>query len=141
MKSARSLSCTIGLAVVFSNSACGEALTRQQPATLPKRTPGLWRITTVSPEIGMQTNQVCIGDSDSIIGMLDSSCDQPSVTHVNDQVIVTIKCGQEGKRDVTGLLFNGDFRTWYRAQSKASAGTIHSGFTIDAKFVDARCRP
>lgn len=140
MKASCLLSSFAGLAVLAVNPAGGEEMTKQQPAALPKRTPGLWRITTVSPEIGMQTNVVCIEDGDSIIGEPDSRCGAPSVTRANDQVIVTIECGPEGERDVTSLLFTGDFTTWYRAQSKATVGASRSGFTIDAKLVDSRCK-
>ena len=140
MKALCLLSSFISLAALVVSPAGGEEITTQQPTALPKRAPGLWRITTVSPEIGMQTSEVCIEDADSIIGAPDSSCDAPFVTRANDQVIVTIECGPAGKRDVTSLLFTGDFATWYRAQSKATAGASHSGFTIDAKLVDSRCK-
>lgn len=137
MKAVLTLSVFIGAATLVASRAPGED---SSGAALPQRTRGLWRITTVSPEIGMQTNEVCIDDGDSIIGTLDGSCSAPIVTRTGDQVIVTIKCGPEGKRDVTSLLFTGDFTTWYRAQSRATAGVSRSGFTIDAKFVGLQCR-
>ncbi|HEY8125800.1 MAG TPA: DUF3617 family protein [Methylocystis sp.] len=105
----------------------------------PKRRPGLWRISTISPEIGLQTHDVCIEDGDSIVGAQDESCAKPSVTHANDQIIVTIECGPKDTRDVTSLLFTGDFRSWYRAQSKTTASARRSGFTIDAKFLSESC--
>jgi hypothetical protein len=105
----------------------------------PKRRPGLWRISTISPEIGLQTNDVCIEDGDSIIGAQDESCAKPSVTRANDQIIVTIECGPKDARDVTSLLFSGDFQSWYRAQSKTTASSHRSGFTIDATFLSERC--
>lgn len=108
---------------------------------LPTRAPGLWRITTVSPEIGMQTNDVCIGEGDSIIGPRASGCAQPAVTRAGDQVIVTVECVAGGSRAVESFLFTGDFKTWYRAQSKTSSGAIRSGVTIDAKLVRPSCRP
>lgn len=129
----------VGPVTLFANAALAEEAPPPQPTAMPKRTPGLWRITTVAPEIGMEMNEVCIEDGDSIIGALNSSCGAPSVTRANDRVIVTIGCGPESKRDVTSLLFTGDFTTWYRAQSKATAGTHRSGFTIDAKFIRAQC--
>jgi len=141
LKASHLLSSFVSFAALVVSPAGGEEMTKQQPTALPKRAPGLWRITTVSPEIGMQTNEVCIEDADSIVGAPDSSCDAPMVTRANDQVIVTIECGSAGKRDVTSLLFTGDFRTWYRAQSKATAGASRTGFTIDAKFLRAQCRP
>jgi len=101
----------------------------------------MWRITTVSPEIGMQTNDVCVAEGDSIIGPQAAGCAQPSVTRAGDQVIVTIECGAGDRRDVESLLFTGDFKSWYRAQSKISLGGVRSGFTIDAKFLKTSCSP
>jgi hypothetical protein len=109
------------------------------PSALPKRAPGLWRITTISAEIGMQSHDVCIAEGDSIIGSQAADCAQPSVTRTMDQVIVTINCGVGDKRSVESLLFTGDFKSWYRAQSKISAGDIRSGFSIDAKLLGRDC--
>lgn len=110
------------------------------PSELPRRAPGLWRITTVSPDVGMQTHEVCIAEGDSIIGPQPEDCAQPSVARTGDQVIVTIECGAGDKRSVESLLITGDFKSWYRAQSKISSSIIHSGFSIDAKFVRT-CSP
>ncbi|MGJ0395161.1 MAG: DUF3617 domain-containing protein [Methylocystis sp.] len=106
---------------------------------LPKRRPGLWRISTISPEIGMQTNEVCIEEGDSVIGALAENCTKPSVTQAKDQTIVTIECGPKDSRDVTSLLFTGDFRDWYRAQSRVTSKGARSGFTFDATFLSERC--
>lgn len=106
---------------------------------LPKRRAGLWRISTISPEIGMQTNEVCIEEGDSIIGAQVENCAKPSVAQAKDQTIVTIECGPKDSREVTSLLFTGDFRNWYRAQSRMTAKGARSGFTIDAKFLSERC--
>lgn len=137
------LSCLFSLVLAPS----GAALAREAPPTgasqteLPRRAPGLWRITTVSPETGMQTSDVCITDDDSIIGPRASGCAQPSVARVGDQVIVTVECVAGGRRDVVSLLFTGDFKSWYRAQSRMSSGGMHSGFTIDAKLLRTSCAP
>lgn len=126
-----------------SSTLAGEASSSNDALQtgLPKRTPGLWRITTISPEIGMQSNNVCITEDDSISGPRASGCAPPTVTRVEDQVIVTIECNASGKRDVQSLLFRGDFSSWYRAQSKMSSGGIRSGFTIDAKLLRTNCAP
>lgn len=108
---------------------------------LPKRAPGFWTITTVSPEIGMQTHDVCIAEGDSIVGPQAADCAQPSVARAGDQVIVTIECGSGDRRSVESFLFTGDFKSWYRAQSKISSGGIRSGFSIDAKFLGSGCSP
>jgi hypothetical protein len=105
----------------------------------PKRRPGLWRITTISPDIGMRINEVCIEAGDSIIGALDGNCAKPSVAHAKDQTIVSIECGSKDSREITSLLFTGDFQSWYRAQARMSAKGAHKGFTIDAKFLSERC--
>jgi hypothetical protein len=106
---------------------------------LPKRAPGLWRITTISPEVGMQSHDVCIGEGDSIIGDQLADCAQPSVTRAGDQVIVTIECGVGDRRDIKSLLITGDFESWYRAQSKVTSGPRRSSFTIDARLLSMNC--
>lgn len=87
----------------------------------------------------MQTNDVCIGEDDSIVGPRASGCAKPSVTRAQDQVIVTIECVAGDKREVESFLFTGDFQSWYRAQSRITSGARRSGFTIDAKFLRPNC--
>jgi hypothetical protein len=108
-------------------------------AEQPKRRPGLWRISTISPDLGLRTNDVCIQEGDSIIGAQDESCTKPSVTYANDQIIVTFECGPKESREVTSLLFTGDFQSWYRAQSRMTARGHRSGFTIEATYLSERC--
>jgi hypothetical protein len=121
--------------MVFSRDTAFADVTSE----LPKRALGLWRITTISPEVGMQSHDVCIGEGDSIIGDQPADCAQPSVTSAGDQVIVTIECGVGDRRNIKSLLFTGDFKSWYRAQSKVTAGTHRSSFTIDARFLSMNC--
>ncbi len=118
----------------------GAILADTLSSELPKRAPGLWRITTVSPEIGMQSHDVCIAEADSIIGSQAADCSRPSVAHTGDEVIVTIECGVGDRRSFESLLFTGDFKSWYRAQSKISSKNMRSGFSIDAKFLGT-CLP
>jgi hypothetical protein len=112
---------------------------------LPRRRPGHWRISTISPQLGMQTHEVCIDAGDSIIGALADACSTPTVQSTPDETIVTFSCGRGGAREVTSLLFTGDFASWYRAQSKVTvtpangAAQQRSGFTIDAKFLGPEC--
>lgn len=114
-------------------------------AELPQRRPGVWRISTVSPELGMQTHEVCIAAGDSIIGALAQECATPSVQSTPDETIVTFTCERDGARSVTSLLFTGDFASWYRAQSKVTVTRANggapqrSGFTIDAKYLRPEC--
>jgi hypothetical protein len=111
----------------------------------PQRRPGLWRISTISPEVGMQTNDVCIEADDSLIGSAGGDCAAPIVESANDQWIVTLSCDRAGGREVTSLLFTGDFTGWYRAQAKVTFTRADgkarpgSGFTIDAKFLGPDC--
>jgi hypothetical protein len=108
---------------------------------VPRRRPGVWRITTISPEIGMQRADVCIEEGDSIIGPRARDCAPPSVSRVEDQVIITIECGAGERREVESLLFTGDFTGWYRAQSRTTSGARRSGVTIDARFLRPICAP
>jgi hypothetical protein len=136
------------LAAACSGSTAGHAETvASNPpiADLPKRKPGLWRISTISPEIGMQTHEVCIEESDGILGAPEENCANPLVERASDQTIVTIACDRKDGREVTSILFTGDFQNWYRAQSKTSStaangGSIrHSGFTIEARRLRDDC--
>ena len=127
------------LAVTLSLFAQAYSPAIAADAELPKRHPGLWRISTVSPDVGLQSNDVCIEEGDSIIGAQDESCTKPSVTYANDQVIVTFECGPKESREVTSLLFTGDFQSWYRAQSRMTARGHRSGFTIEATYLSERC--
>jgi hypothetical protein len=115
----------------------------EQSAELPQRASGKWRIATVSPELGTQTNEVCIEKGDSIVGLRSSDCSRPNVTHTGDQTIVNIECGAGDQREMTSMLFTGDFQTWYRAQVKITSGPRsqerHAGLTIDARFLASGC--
>ncbi|MBM3625532.1 MAG: hypothetical protein FJX16_09485, partial [Alphaproteobacteria bacterium] len=115
------------LVIVLSLFAGARSFAIAADDDLPKRRPGLWRISTISPEIGMQTNEVCIEEGDSIIGAQEESCAKPSVAPAKDQIIVTIECGPKDSREVTSLLFTGDFQNWYRAQSRTTAEGTRSG--------------
>lgn len=114
-------------------------------ADLPKRKSGLWRISTISPEIGMQTNEVCIEESDGIVGAPEENCAKPLVERVSDQTIVTIACARKDSHEVTSILFTGDFQDWYRGQSKTSStgangdAVRRSGFTIEARRLRSDC--
>ncbi|PPQ32988.1 hypothetical protein CCR94_03155 [Rhodoblastus sphagnicola] len=89
--------------------------------------------------MGLQTNEVCVAATDSILGAAGHGCAIPVVTRQGDALIVTIACGHDDDRDITSLLFTGDFQSWYRAQSRTTSGTRHSGFTIDARFLTEDC--
>lgn len=132
---------TATMVLVGATLPRGSILADIMSSELPRRAPGLWRIITVSPEIGMQSHDVCIAEGDSIIGPQAADCFQPKVASAGDQVIVTIECGAGDRRSVQSLLFTGDFRSWYRAQSKISSSDMHSGFSIDGRFLGSNCTP
>lgn len=131
------------------------ALTISQPAgsqpssvateSLPVRRAGLWRISTLSAATGLQVSETCLQRKDSIVGERDAGCGDPGIIRQGDQVVVTITCEESGLHVVRSLLFTGDFTTWYRAQGKitsrglANGSEFHSGFTIDAKFLQPDC--
>jgi hypothetical protein len=93
----------------------------------------------------MQTHDICIAAGDSIIGAPRENCSTPEVEAGQGEVIVTFSCELRGAREVTSLLFTGDFMSWYRAQAKITlTGTDGktkeaSGFTIDATFLSPDC--
>ena len=112
------------LAAACAGSTAGHAETAASTspiADLPKRKPGLWRISTTSPEFGMRTHEVCIRESDGIIGAPDENCAKPLVERASHQIIATITRDRKDGREVTGILFTGDFQDWCRAQSKMSS--------------------
>jgi len=117
----------------------------KSPESLPLRKSGLWRISTLSPAVGLQVGEACVGPNDSIIGDADTGCAKPGVTRAGEQIVVTVVCAADGRRVTSSLLLTGDFTTWYRAQGKiTSAGEdpsadVHSGFTIDAKYLRPDC--
>jgi hypothetical protein len=114
------------------------------PPSLPARRPGLWRITTIAPELGMRRSAVCIGSGDSIVGPRDGDCAEPSVSRADEQIIVTIECRRGEEREVTSLLFTGDYRNWYRTQAKTTridprSRERRSGFTVEGLFLAPDC--
>jgi hypothetical protein len=105
----------------------------------------LWRISTLSAATGLYVSETCLQPEDSIAGERDAACSSPRIVRERDQVVVTITCEERGQHVVRSLLFTGDFTTWYRAQGKitskgsAPGSEVHSGFTIDAKFLRTDC--
>ena len=121
------------------------APSEEQDRDLPTRRPGLWRISTLSITTGLQVIETCVQAGDSIIGDVRAGCAKPQVARAENEAIVTIICEADGQSDVTSLLLTGDYSSWYRAQGKitsrsqVSSAEIHSGFTIDAKYLGSKC--
>jgi hypothetical protein len=140
--SRRLAGCSLGFALFIAQAFVGSGVARSETRAaggeLPKRAPGLWKITTISPKIGMHVGEACVEEGDSIIGTLEEGC-RTDVTRASDQVIVTITCEKDRGREVTSILFTGDFQNWYRGQSKTTeivqegGPSRHSGFTIEAR--------
>lgn len=114
---------------------------------LPKRKPGLWRLTTISEVTGMTTNTVCIGPDDSIAAPGDGrSCQEPKVKRTGDQVIVNLTCRSQLGEERISTLFTGDFQRWYRGITKmtfdpaSSSGPANIGVTVQAEFVSPNCQ-
>ena len=98
-----------------------------QADDLPTRHEGLWRISTLSADAGLQVSEACVRAGDSIIGEIRQGCSKPQVTRHGDQTIVTIVCEEESQNNVTSLLFTGDYVAWYRAQGKITSRDRMSG--------------
>ena len=117
----------------------------ESSGSLPVRRSGLWRISTLSAAVGLQVSEACIGPKDSIIGDDTIGCLKPEITRAGEQTVVTVVCASDGRRVISSLLFTGDFTTWYRAQGKITSESAdrnaqaHSGFTIEAKFLQPDC--
>jgi hypothetical protein len=111
---------------------------------LPKRKPGLWKISTISSEFGMQTNTSCISADDSIIGPTPKHCPKPQIKSTQTDLIVTFDCPAINGREVTSMIFSGDYSSKYRSQSKityfGNNSEMHmTGFTIEAQFIADNC--
>lgn len=133
-------------ATLVAGVLCLAASAQAHAAELPQRRPGLWRISTISPEVGLQTHEVCIDVGDGILGARGANCAKPNVESADGEFVVTFSCNlRDGAREVTSLLFSGDFTSWYRAQSKMTFTEANgkarpgTGFTIDAKFLSPEC--
>jgi len=116
------------------------------PEDLPSRLEGMWRISTLSADIGLQVNEVCVRANDRIIGEARVGCLRPQVARHEDQTIVTTVCGLDGEVTTTSLLLTGDFRSWYRVQGKITSKSpgggvdVHAGFTISANYLRPGCQ-
>jgi hypothetical protein len=121
--------------------ACGSANAHD----LPERKPGHWRITSISAELGMTAIDACILPGDSIaVPSEGSTCSEPDVQRVEDQVIVNVTCKSKLGEERISTLFTGDFETWYRGITKMTFdpptyGQAGMAVTVDAKFVSETC--
>jgi hypothetical protein len=117
-----------------------------QAAELPKRKPGHWRITTVSPSFGLTTVDACVGEKDNIALPADSGdCSEPKVTQAGSEVIVDVVCTKPHGKQIMSTAFGGDFNARYHGVMKMSfdppEGWKNMGVTIDGSYVGAECPP
>lgn len=115
-----------------------------QAAELPKRKPGHWRITTVSPGFGTTTVDTCVGDNDDLATPADSGeCAAPKVTQAGSEVIVDVVCTKPHGKQIMSTAFGGDFNRRYHGIMKMSfdppEGWKNMGVTIDGEYVGPEC--
>ncbi len=114
------------------------------PSEVPRRKPGYWEITTVAPVSGMTKSKVCIGADDDIVTPSGGDCTKPTITPLNEGMIVDLICtSKEGTQKIS-TTFTGDFDTRYHAIMKTSfdppIGAIsHMGVNIDGRFLGPDC--
>ncbi len=89
----------------------------------------------------MTAIDACIHPEDSIaIPSEGSTCSEPDVQRVEDQVIVNVTCKSRLGEERISTLFTGDFETWYRGITKMTFdppthGQAGMAVTVDAKSV------
>lgn len=113
-------------------------------AEVPKRKPGHWEITTVSPGFGMTTVDTCVGDKDNIATPGESGdCSEPKATAAGSEVIVDVVCKRPYGKQIMSTAFGGDFNTRYHGVMKMTfdppEGVKSMGVTIDGKYIGPDC--
>lgn len=113
-------------------------------AEVPARKAGLWHIRTISDAFGTREIDACVTAADPLIPASPGATCQPArVASTASETIVTLECSVGEDRQVTSILFTGDFETWYRGQAKMTisksaapqVATTTLGFNIDANFI------
>ena len=112
---------------------------------IPKRKLGYWEITTVAPVSGMTKINVCVGPDDDIVTPEGGECSKPTVTPLNEGMIVNVVCTSKEGKQIISTTFTGDFATRYHAILKTTfdppIGAIsHMGVNIDAKYHGPDCK-
>jgi len=123
---------------------CSAALQAPAAEEIPKRKPGLWEITTVAPVTGMTTIKTCVGEDDDIVTPDSGDCTKPTVTPLNEGIIVNVVCTSKDGKQTISTTFTGDFQTRYHAILKTTfdppIGAIsHMGVNIDGKYLGPDC--
>jgi hypothetical protein len=115
-------------------------------AEIPKRKPGHWEITTVSPGFGMTKIDTCVGKDDNIATPEGSGdCSVPKVTPAGSEVIVDVVCKKEFGKQIMSTAFGGDFNVRYHGVMRMTfdppEGVRNTGVTIDGKYIGPDCPP
>ncbi|MFA5900890.1 MAG: DUF3617 family protein [Hyphomicrobium sp.] len=134
------------LIVATSILAVGASALSSATATLPKRKPGHWQLTTVAAGTGMTTTDTCVGADDNLAVPADSGdCSEPKVTSAGSEVIVDVVCKRPHGKQIMSTAFGGDFNSRYRAVMKMRFdppdGYPMVGVTIDGKYIGPDCSP
>lgn len=132
-----------GLILCAAALTVGSALA-VSAAEVPKRKPGLWRITTVSPGLGETVIDTCVGENDNIATPSDSGdCSEPKVTEAGSEVIVDVVCKKPYGKQIMSTAFGGDFNKRYHGIMRMTfdppEGVKNMGVTIDGQYVGPEC--
>lgn len=112
---------------------------------IPKRKPGHWQLTTVTPGVGKRVFDVCVTENDNIaIPKNAGDCGEPEVLEAGSEVIVNVTCKVKDATQTISTALNGDFDSRYHAVVKMSfdppmAGQERFGVTIDGKYIGPEC--
>lgn len=132
----RALAAALTVLAVASNQAAADPV--------PKRTPGLWEITTVAAGTGQTTVKACIGENDDIAtpeGVGD--CSKPTAKRTGDTTIVNVVCTKPYGKEKMSTAFTGDFSKRYHGIMKITfdppEGVKNMGVIIDGKYLGPDC--
>jgi hypothetical protein len=121
------------------------ALQAADKVEVPKRKPGLWEIVTVAPVSGMTKNKICVGEDDNMVVPENAGdCSEPTVTLLNEGLIVDVVCTSKQGKQTISTSFTGDFDTRYHATLKTTfdppiGGIPHMGVKLDGKYLGPDC--
>ncbi|MFD0985626.1 DUF3617 domain-containing protein [Methyloligella solikamskensis] len=112
---------------------------------IPKRKPGHWQLTTVTPGIGKRVFDVCVTEDDNIaVPKNAGKCGEPEVLEAGSETIVNVTCKVKDATQIISTALNGDFDKRYHAVVKMSfdppmGGQDRFGVTIDGKYIGPDC--
>ncbi|ODA67866.1 hypothetical protein A7A08_01033 [Methyloligella halotolerans] len=116
-----------------------------QAAEIPKRKPGHWQLTTVTPGVGKRVFDVCVAEDDNIaVPKNAGKCGEPEVLEAGSETIVNVTCTVKDAKQTISTALNGNFDERYHAVVKMSfdppmGGQDRFGVTIDGKYIGPDC--